>query len=402
MQRKILCFFTNQYPYGSSETFIGNELAAIADKFDEILIFPRYQASIVREIPSNVKIVFISPPPAGHRNKSYALFFFLVLHELWFSRQKRLFLKRFRYNLSYLKNAIYYAYAIDELFTPEQKKEMLFYSYWFSDWNLSLSILKFGKRIVKSVSRAHGFDVYEDNGKPNFLPSRSFSFRNTDIVFTISLFTERYLKNLYPGYSGKVRCSYLGTKDCGMNPSPVPGGQFHIVSCSNVIPVKRLHLIVEMLKQLNIPVSWTHIGDGPLLNEIKRASETLPSNVTVVFKGRLTQESIFEFYLTTPVDLFINCSASEGLPVSIMEAISFGIPVLATDVGGTSEIVNEQTGFLVDPHSEEVAKIIRELWSEDLIALRETARTFWEQSFNAHNNYSKFINYLLVEKYLLQ
>ena len=53
-----------------------------------------------------------------------------------------------------------------------------------------------------------------------------------------------------------------------------------------------------------------------------------------------------------PVDLFLTVSANEGIPVSIMEAQSFGIPVIATDVGGISEIVNNVNGsyFLQIPY----------------------------------------------------
>ncbi|NCO54621.1 MAG: glycosyltransferase, partial [Bacteroidetes bacterium] len=52
------------------------------------------------------------------------------------------------------------------------------------------------------------------------------------------------------------------------------------------------------------------------------------------------------------VDLFINVSESEGIPVSIMEALSAGIPVIATNVGGTNEIVNNDVGFLIDKEFE--------------------------------------------------
>jgi glycosyltransferase involved in cell wall biosynthesis len=54
-----------------------------------------------------------------------------------------------------------------------------------------------------------------------------------------------------------------------------------------------------------------------------------------------------DFYTEQPFDLFVNVSASEGVPFSIMEAFSVGIPVMATNVGGTGEIVNEQVGMLL-------------------------------------------------------
>ena len=48
---------------------------------------------------------------------------------------------------------------------------------------------------------------------------------------------------------------------------------------------------------------------------------------------------MLDYYKNNIIDIFINLSASEGIPVSIMDAISFGIPCIATNVGGTGEIV---------------------------------------------------------------
>jgi colanic acid/amylovoran biosynthesis glycosyltransferase len=66
--------------------------------------------------------------------------------------------------------------------------------------------------------------------------------------------------------------------------------------------------------------------------------------------GNVENSKILDFYSENYVDLFINFSEFEGVPVSIMEAQSAGIPVLATKVGGTSEIVSSDNGFLVEKH----------------------------------------------------
>ena len=72
-----------------------------------------------------------------------------------------------------------------------------------------------------------------------------------------------------------------------------------------------------------------------------------------------------------PIDIFINVSSSEGLPVAIMEAISFDIPIIATNVGGTSEIVTPETGILIAPDSapELIAARIRELYKVKELSL---------------------------------
>jgi glycosyltransferase involved in cell wall biosynthesis len=104
------------------------------------------------------------------------------------------------------------------------------------------------------------------------------------------------------------------------------------------------------------------------------------------------------FYSSVPVVLFINVSSSEGVPVSIMEAMSFGIPVMATDAGGTSELVSEKTGLLIniDIAPQELAYKIEELISRpDLSKLRRGAREIWENKSMADKVYPAFINHLL-------
>lgn len=68
--------------------------------------------------------------------------------------------------------------------------------------------------------------------------------------------------------------------------------------------------------------------------------------------------SVMKYYATHEIDWFMLLSTSEGLPVSILEAMSFGVPVIATDVGGVSEAVDDETGLLlpVDVEKEEFVR----------------------------------------------
>ena len=79
----------------------------------------------------------------------------------------------------------------------------------------------------------------------------------------------------------------------------------------------------------------------------------------MVIYGAFSNREVFDFYKSHPVDFLINVSNNEGIPVSIMEAHSFSIPVVATNVGGTSEIVNEENGILLpaDPDTGELANL---------------------------------------------
>ena len=152
---------------------------------------------------------------------------------------------------------------------------------------------------------------------------------------------------------------------------------------------------------MDINIKWTHFGDGIMLNQIKEMSRTLPKNIKVDFRGNIKNSDLLDIYKNDQFDLFLNVSLSEGIPVSIMEALSFGIPCIATDVGGTREIVTDgYNGWLLkeDFKEEQLVRIIKkycELNIEQIMKLRECAYKSWKDKYNAEKNYTLFVENLL-------
>ena len=105
---------------------------------------------------------------------------------------------------------------------------------------------------------------------------------------------------------------------------------------------------------------------------------------------------VLEYYKESNPSVFINLSSSEGIPVSIMEAMSFGIPCIATDVGGNSEIVNKKNGVLISKKSpinevkEAILKII-DSSIENQLSFNTEAYATWENNYNSETNYNEFI-----------
>ena len=166
-----------------------------------------------------------------------------------------------------------------------------------------------------------------------------------------------------------------------------------VISCSTVSRLKRVTLIYQSLLSVkDRRIKWTHIGDGPELGLLQTMiSEQKESNVEVELVGALGHDEVLNYYSMHCFDVFINLSTNEGVPVSIMEALSCDIPVIATDVGGTSEIVAEKTGVLVssNPRPDEVAKAI-----ELVMNGRFEPRAFWQERYNAEKNYQAFADFL--------
>ena len=98
--------------------------------------------------------------------------------------------------------------------------------------------------------------------------------------------------------------------------------------------------------------------------------------------------------------MFVNLSLSEGIPVTFMEVMSFGIPVLATNVGGVNEIINENNGVLIDKglEAERISKIISEFWSKNEFEIQQyrvNAFNQWENKYNADHNYISFTKHII-------
>ena len=124
----------------------------------------------------------------------------------------------------------------------------------------------------------------------------------------------------------------------------------------------------------------------------------LPSNVERIFRGFVSLEKIMAHYKHSPVDVFMNVSSYEGQPVSIKEAISCGIPVVATDVGGNSEIVTSKNGILLNanPPAREIADaLLHMLDHPDMtVQMRKESRDLWSRLYSSEVTYPRFISNL--------
>ncbi|SMP65519.1 Glycosyltransferase involved in cell wall bisynthesis [Sphaerochaeta associata] len=401
---------TMEYPFCKGESFLENEIKYLSESFDRVYIFAlSAHGKQTRETPHNVIPVPLKNNASKTRYIHYTLRGILPFGRIGMKEMlPAATLKSFLASL-YARGRVHTSYKkiisiLDLDFNKESPTFVAFYSYWFMDQALLACLL--GERyrtqfLIKIISRAHGYDLYESRNKINSIPFRELVFKKIDAVYPCSKDGADYLIQKYPKWKEKVKVAYLGTIDYGMQIIQNKQDQvFHIVTCSNLIPLKRIHLVAEALATLKSRqienIHWTCIGDGPEMPRIVSIIHDNNISNQISIKGRLANKEVIDFYKSHYCDLFINVSTSEGLPVSIMEAQSFGIPVIATDVGGTREIVDNSCGTLLsqDISSGELATIIENYYSlneESLQEYRRNARHNWEKLFNADINYKKFI-----------
>jgi len=396
-----LILIDRSFPFGSGEPFLENEIEEISRYFDRVVVFPIDAGAsepMTRKIyASNVDVHAVEKKGFGVRKRLYAvqgLFRCLLSGRL---NKRGILDEAFKAAADSLSEHI--LSFLKRTYHPTGRDKIVLYSYWlYIPARIAANLAEELKNIcpVKCISRAHRFDIYEE--ERGYLPLQKELIERLDAVYPCSNDGTEYLCRKYPSLAKKIVTSYLGTCDHGVNdPRTCPG--MHIVSCSRLVPVKRMDRMIDALKLLEgdrLNLSWTHLGGGALYGGLSRRAKKELRFMEVRFSGAISNREVCEFYKSRHADVFVNVSSSEGLPVSIMEAISFGIPVIATDVGGTSEIVeNGVSGFLLSEHfrPEELAGRIREMagsGKEQTALLRKSARRLWERKFRAETNYGAF------------
>jgi glycosyltransferase involved in cell wall biosynthesis len=407
-----LIFFTSEYPYGKGETFIENEIPFLAAAFERIIIVTNQTTGHTqRAVPEKVKIVRVSDKvPLWYKMKAAFEFFSpIIKEEMSFIRQKNIPLSRpvFSAMLGGYAQALYIQNLIETIVTENNLPvaSTVLYSYWMSNVAAGTGLYKLKHPEVRAVCRAHGWDVYFERHQPAYLPLRRFILSAVDYCCCISENGAAYLKNLVAGRTkNNIVVSRLGTFNKTGKISHGHAGKLVLVSCSNIIPLKRIHLLIDSLALIDdIPVQWTHFGSGALEGEMKTlAHQKLSSkpNINFHFAGQVSNARLLDYYADNNIDLFINLSETEGLPVSFMEAGSFAIPVIATNVGGVSEIIKDGTnGFLLaaDALPQQVAEKITayyKLPAPEKEAIRNNALKNWHEKFSAPVNYPQFMDFL--------
>jgi glycosyltransferase involved in cell wall biosynthesis len=131
-------------------------------------------------------------------------------------------------------------------------------------------------------------------------------------------------------------------------PSSVP----RLVTVGSLIERKgHRHLIAALARlcERGCHLTLEIIGDGPLRQELKRFADELGVADAITFAGAQPKSVVAA--AMRGADAFVLPSLWENLPCSVLEAMSAGLPVVATRVGGVPEVVDRRAGVLVNPGS---------------------------------------------------
>lgn len=209
----------------------------------------------------------------------------------------------------------------------------------------------------RTVTTLHGTDITLVGSDPSYARVVAFSIEQSDSVTTVSRSLRAdTISRLGISQDIRVIPNFL---DCGVyRRQTEPGlrerltgagpGDAVVVHMSNFRPVKRVELVMEAFRRIRLDVSarLVLIGDGPVRPDIERLAEAHGTAGDVIFVGERQDPVPW----LSSADVFLLPSEQESFGLAALEAMACGTPVVAADVGGLSEIIeNGVTGFLCPP-----------------------------------------------------
>lgn len=404
---KNLILLTNRFPYEGGEQFIETEIEFWnRNSFDNVYIIPHSDSDTLRKMPLN--IILVEP---SNKNYNFVYGLIALLSPILYKEFYYIFREfGFRYFIGNSSEAFKTTALslkakknLSSFLKSRKKDNNTIYSYWNDSTFYAACLLKREGLVDKVISRAHRFDIYEEERSKNYMPLKRQFVNDFDKVFLLLESAFSYYAQTYNVHARLLDISRLGVV-LPLN-KPTNGydkDTLSILSLSYCHLGKQIHKIMDAVyeyakRNLQVKIEWTHIGYGELFKELKEQSENLSNiqeNLRIKFLGELKNSDVKNHLELNYYDVFINASKSEGVPVSIMEAMSYGIPAIAPDVGGVSDLVNMSNGYLMPSEfsSEDIIRGIDKIHSRNTInTYRENALNWISKNFNSSLNYPEFI-----------
>ncbi len=414
--KKNLVILVADYPSPHGEPFLENELMIISKDFNHIYIISKKNSTHKDEtkkndnlfLPPNADVLQLDLTKQNLLLKLKHIFSWHFLYESLLARFKHKSVLSF----SLIKLVLYYSdqsYLIAREIQKkiDQKKitveNTVFYSYWCDEGALALAHLKRRKKINEYVTRLHGWDVYFERHLQKFLPFREVIFNYASFILPISNDARKYLLDKHMSvHPEKIITTRLGVQSIGsMYRNKKDNSALHLLTISHINQVKRLDRVIDALEKIqDIKLVWHHIGWGfsDFEKKIKHAvynKLSTKENIQVIFHGEFSKEQIITFLEHTRVDVLVNCSENEGIPVSIMEGFAAGIPAIAFNIGGIPEIIEHgKNGFLLDDlqgaHANQLGLAFKHFYTmplDEYLIYSQNAQETWQDKYNKITNY---------------
>ena len=385
-----IVIITKGFPVDDFEPYLDNEICFLANKFKKVNIIHRSQErSPYLELPNNVFIYNYKKKSQNYLRLAVNFNFLLFINEIIFLvRNKKFSILTFKIALKYLIDATHFSFFLNSF-----RDDCLYYNYWTDFTTLGCLI-----KNKKTISRFHGYDLYEERHPQSYLPFRKEIFKRLNSSSFISLNGLKYAEKRYEILNPVInRLGHLSKNQ--FKPKYELNNSLVLLSCSSIIQLKRIDKIIDALASINnIEIVWYHIGNGRLFEEtFSYANKMLKKkNINFHFLNKISNKEVLFFYEKKEIDLFVNFSETEGIPYTFMEAFSNSVPVIAPNVGGINEILSNSNGFLMPTisnpnHLKDCFNDYMLMSLEQINKMRELAYKTWKEKYNSEKNYTAFV-----------
>ena len=212
-----------------------------------------------------------------------------------------------------------------------------------------------------------------------------FAIDNCDQIVYISKLAANKFIDRNPKYAGKVCSVVNGIDDVApiTDAKPSSSYKYRLVCTGGVSPRKGQWIVVEAMHRMNPEVlkdvHFTVIGSGPDHNVLVERVKEYGIAEHFSFLGNKPNNEVHE--LLCKENIYILMSNNEGLPISIIEAMRAGLPVISTRVAGIPEEVDERNGFLLEPDVDQLIELLNQLPEYNWEQLGKNSRRRFDEEF---------------------
>lgn len=396
-KNKDLIIFTYDYPFGVSEkTFIDYEISKLNEDFNNIEIINQkifQEKSILNLNNSNIKLnqdfskklnIFIKVYYFLTKVLFQKIFWVEFFSIIW----KRNFFKKIKMCILEMCNAlILFKFLMNN---KAKDKEIIFYSFWSNFTLITFSMLKDEFSNSKFIARSLGSDLNGYIENDYYVPYKKIKFSKLDKIILLGEYQKKLLNDLKLDLQ-KISICPLGVNKQKKSNNPLFNEKIIFLSCGSLIKIKNIDLMINFLKKFSKKTSkkieFILIGSGKLENSLLNI---LKNNTHFSYRYIRFVDDLIEFTKKNNIHFFLNLSSQEGMPFTVMEIMSYGIPTIASNIDANKYLV-KNNGYILDLEDYDFtsSKIIDEI----IFDLENT-----QNYKNYCNNSMNFINHNLINE----
>lgn len=331
-------YILNIYPK-ISETFILNEILSLREKGVGIEIFAYKKSGEAKDHPraKEVSVTYF---------KKQSLFHKVGAHFYWILKHPIRYLKTWKLAVidgdGIRKNFIW---DLTETVAIDQKHPDHLHAH-FGDESSNTALLTHALSGIPYTFTTHSYDIF-DNKYHNWKVKSRLAKKH----ITISEYNKAYLVDRYDVNPKNITIIHCGIDFRRIQLSSHPRFAHMLFTAARLHKEKGLDILIRalaLLRSKGVNFQCEIAGEGEERQELERLISTHDLSAHIKLLGNQTQDEVFRKLAQAAI--FVLPSRSEGIPVSLMEAMAFGTPVITTAICGIPELItNDHSGLLIEP-----------------------------------------------------